>query len=257
MPLTRRVIACLDVNKGRVPRGERPAWMPDPTDPVAVARYYVDEGADELFILDITSSAERRDMMAEVVHQIAHEIFIPLTVGGGIRSIQDMQRMLNAGADKVALNTAAVREPGIVAEAAARLGSQCVVVAVDVRRSGRNPGDPHWVVCTHGGRKPTQIDALEWMEALAIAGVGEILLTSADQDGTGEGFDLELLRAAVGRVDVPVIASGGAGKPADLAEAITEGGADAVLATTLFHSLEHAIPDAKAHLAAAGIPVRR
>ncbi|RMD80788.1 MAG: imidazole glycerol phosphate synthase subunit HisF [Gammaproteobacteria bacterium] len=252
MGLARRVIPCLDVDRGRVVKGVRFVGIRDAGDPVEAARRYDQEGADELVFLDITASAEERAITLQVVEQVAGEVFIPLTVGGGVRSLEDVRRLLQAGADKVAINTAAVREPAFVERAAARFGSQCIVVAVDAKQSG--PG--RWEVHTHGGRRPTGLDAVDWARRMAELGAGEILLTSMDRDGTKDGYDLALTRAVSEAVPVPVIASGGVGSLEHLAQGILEGGADAVLAASIFHYGEHSVEEAKRYLAARGIEVR-
>ncbi|MDR5708592.1 MAG: imidazole glycerol phosphate synthase subunit HisF [Armatimonadota bacterium] len=250
--LARRVIPCLDVDAGRVVKGVRFVDLQDAGDPVELAAFYDREGADELVFLDITASAEGRPILEEVVRRTASQVFIPLTVGGGIRSVEDVRRMLRAGADKVAINTAAVRQPALVREAARIFGSQCVVVAIDARR--RAPG--RWEVYTHGGRVPTDLDAVAWAREVERLGAGEILLTSMDRDGTTEGFDLELTRSVSEAVGIPVIASGGAGRPAHFVEVLTEGKADAALAASIFHFGQVRIREVKAALSAAGIPVR-
>jgi cyclase len=250
--LAKRVIPCLDVDAGRVVKGVRFVDLQDAGDPVELAALYDREGADELVFLDITASAEGRPILEDVVRRTAGEVFIPLTVGGGIRSVEDVRRMLRAGADKVAMNTAAVQQPALVREAARIFGSQCVVVAIDARR--RAPG--RWEVYTHGGRVPTGLDVVAWAREVERLGAGEILLTSMDRDGTTEGFDLELTRSVSEAVGIPVIASGGAGKPAHFVEVLTEGKADAALAASIFHFGRVRIREVKAALAAAGIPVR-
>ncbi len=256
MALARRIIPCLDVDAGRVVKGVRFVDIRDAGDPVEIARRYDEQGADEITFLDITASHEGRETMVHVVEQVAGEVFIPLTVGGGIRSVADVRRMLVAGADKVAINTAAVREPELVREAARAVGSQCIVVAIDAKRVS-GPGEPpRWEVYTHGGRRPTGLDAVEWARRMDAYGAGEILLTSMDRDGTKEGFDLALTRAVADAVEVPVIASGGVGTLEHLAEGILEGHADAVLAASIFHFGEYTIGEAKRHLAARGIEVR-
>ncbi|GAB6066699.1 imidazole glycerol phosphate synthase subunit HisF [Methylothermus subterraneus] len=251
MGLAKRIIPCLDVDRGRVVKGVRFVDIRDAGDPVAIARRYDEEGADELAFLDITASHEGRATMVQVVEQVAGCVFIPLTVGGGIRSLDDIRRLLNAGADKVAINTAAVAEPEFVRQAARRFGSQCIVVAIDAKRVGQG-----WEVFTHGGRKPTGIDAVEWAAKMEALGAGEILLTSMDRDGTREGFDLALTRAVSARVTIPVIASGGVGSLSHLAEGILEGWADAVLAASIFHFGEYSIRQAKEYLLGCGIEVR-
>jgi cyclase len=256
MGLAKRIIPCLDVDAGRVVKGVKFVNIRDAGDPVEIARRYDAEGADELTFLDITASAHERDTMIAVVEQVAGQVFIPLTVGGGIRSVTDIRRMLNAGADKVAINTAAVQRPEFVGEAAARFGSQCIVVSIDAKRVSA-AGEPlRWEIFTHGGRKATGLEAIAWAQHLVNLGAGEILLTSMDRDGTKSGFDLALTRAISEAVSVPVIASGGVGTLEHLARGITEGKADAVLAASIFHFGEFTIAQAKAHLAAQGIEVR-
>jgi len=249
--LAKRVIPCLDVDGGRVVKGVRFVNLRDAGDPAELARVYDREGADELVFLDITASAERRPTLEEAVWRTAGEVFIPLTVGGGIRSVEDARRMLRAGADKVAVNTAAVQDPDLVGRLAERFGRQCVVVAIDARR--REQG---WEVYTHGGRTPTGLDAVAWAERAAELGAGEILLTSMDRDGTTEGFDVELTRAVSRAVSVPVIASGGAGRVEHFVQVLTEGEADAALAASVFHFGVLRIRDVKAALRARGVPVR-
>ncbi len=259
MSLAKRIIPCLDVDAGRVVKGVKFVDIRDAGDPVEIARRYDAEGADELTFLDITASHERRETMVRVVEQVAGEVFIPLTVGGGIRELTDIRRMLNAGADKVAINTAAVSDPEFVRQAAARFGSQCIVVAIDAKQvdEGATSGRPRWEIFTHGGRKPTGLDALEWAKKMAAYGAGEILLTSMDRDGTRNGFDLALTRAVCEAVDVPVIASGGVGNLEHLAEGVLEGGADAVLAASIFHFGEYTIAAAKQNMAEHDIEVRQ
>ena len=256
MALAKRIIPCLDIDAGRVVKGVRFVDIRDAGDPVEAARRYDEQGADELCFLDINASSDERDTMVAVVESVAAEVFIPLTVGGGVRGVGDIRRLLNAGADKVSINTAAVVEPEFVARAAARFGSQCIVVAVDAKQM-EDDGVPRWEVFTHGGRRPTGIDAVAWCERMAQLGAGEILLTSMDRDGTRDGFDLALTRAVCDAVPVPVIASGGVGTLDHLAEGITAGGADAVLAASILHFGEHTIAEAKRHLAGRGIEVRR
>ena len=258
MPLAKRIIPCLDVDGGRVVKGVQFVDIRDAGDPVEIARRYDQEGADELTFLDITASHEQRETMVHVVEQVAGEVFIPLTVGGGIRELADIRRMLNAGADKVGINTAAVFNPEFVRAAADRFGAQCIVVAIDAKQvEAAADGKPaRWEIFTHGGRKPTGIDAIEWAVKMVDYGAGEILLTSMDRDGTKNGFDLALTRAVSEAVDVPVIASGGVGKLEHLAEGVLEGEADAVLAASIFHFAEYTISEAKQHMAARGIEVR-
>ena len=252
--LAKRIIPCLDVDRGRVVKGVRFVDIVDAGDPVEIAKAYDQQGADELVFLDITASAEERDTMIHVVEAVASQVFIPLTVGGGIRTLEDIRRMLHAGADKVAINTAAIQRPEFVAEAAQRFGVQCIVVAIDAKQVAQAP--PRWEIYTHGGRRATGIDAVDWARRMAALGAGEILLTSMDRDGTREGFDLALTRAVSDAVPVPVIASGGVGGLAHLAEGILEGGADAVLAASIFHYGEYTVEDAKRFLAGRGIEVR-
>ncbi len=259
--LTRRIIPCLDVTGGRVVKGTRFVNLRDAGDPVELAAFYDREGADELVFLDITASSDERETMVEVVARTAEQVFIPLTVGGGIRSTEDVRRMLQAGADKVSINTAAVNDPGLVAQAAEKFGSQCIVVAIDARGVGpsRNPVTPgfeRWEVYTHGGRKPTGIDAVEWARKVVELGAGEILLTSMDADGTQNGYDLRLTSAISRAVSVPVIASGGAGALSHLYDAFVDGDADAALVASIFHYGTHTIREAKEYLSHRGIPIR-
>ncbi|MCA1805942.1 MAG: imidazole glycerol phosphate synthase subunit HisF [Xanthomonadaceae bacterium] len=256
MGLAKRIIPCLDVDAGRVVKGVKFVEIRDAGDPVEVARRYDEEGADEITFLDITASSDDRETMVHVVEQVAGEVFIPLTVGGGIRELPDIRRMLNAGADKVAINTAAVARPEFVREAAERFGSQCIVVAIDAKRVSDEDEPPRWEIFTHGGRKATGLDAIEWARRMVDYGAGEILLTSMDRDGTRNGFDLELVRAVSEAVEVPVIASGGVGNLDHLVEGVVEGKADAVLAASIFHFGEFSIHQAKEHMAAAGVEVR-
>ena len=255
MGLAKRVIPCLDVTAGRVVKGVNFVGLRDAGDPVEIARRYGEQGADELAFLDITASSDERDLIIGVVEAVADQVFIPMTVGGGVRSVADVRRLLNAGADKVSINTAAVQRPQLVEEAAARFGSQCIVVAVDAKRAPGS-GAPRWEVFTHGGRRPTGFDALDWGRRMAAAGAGEILLTSMDRDGTRSGFDLELTRAFADALSVPVIASGGVGTLEHLAEGVIEGRADAVLAASVFHYGDYTVRQAKEHMAARGIEVR-
>jgi cyclase len=257
MGLARRIIPCLDVDAGRVVKGVKFVDIRDAGDPVEIARRYDEQGADEITFLDITASSDDRDTMVYVVEDVASQVFIPLTVGGGIRSMNDIRRMLNAGADKVSINTAAVARPEFVAEASSRFGAQCIVVAIDARRVADAGGAPRWEVFTHGGRRPTGIDAVEWAVRMNRLGAGEILLTSMDRDGTRDGFDLALTRAISDAVSVPVIASGGVGNLQHLVDGVTQGRADAVLAASIFHFGEYTVGQAKACMAAAGIEVRR
>jgi len=256
MGLAKRIIPCMDVDAGRVVKGVQFVDIRDAGDPVEIARRYDKEGADELTFLDITASSDQRETMVHVVEQVAGEVFIPLTVGGGIREIADIQRMLNAGADKIGINTAAVFNPEFVKQAADRFGSQCIVVAIDARRVSAGDEASRWEIYTHGGRKPTGIDAVEWAQRMVAFGAGEILLTSMDRDGTRDGFDIELTHAISEAVDVPVIASGGVGTLDHLAEGVIEGKADAVLAASIFHFGEYSIGEAKQHMADRGIEVR-
>lgn len=252
-----RVIPCLDVTAGRVVKGTNFVDLRDAGDPVELAGRYDAEGADELVFLDITASSDGRDTMVDVVYRTAEQVFIPLTVGGGIRSLDDARRMLRAGADKVSVNTAAVQRPELIAEIAQEFGSQCVVCAIDAkRRVGGSGGTAGFEVYLHGGRTPTGLDAVAWATQAAATGAGEILLTSMDRDGTKVGFDLDLTRAVVDAVGVPVIASGGVGTLDHLVEGIRDGGADAVLAASIFHFREHTVAEAKAAMTAAGLMVR-
>jgi len=254
--LAKRIIPCLDVDAGRVVKGIQFVEIRDAGDPVEVARRYDEQGADEITFLDITASSDERETMVHVVEAVAGEVFIPLTVGGGIRELADIRRMLNAGADKVAINTAAVNRPEFVREAAERFGSQCIVVAVDAKQVPEAGESRRWEIFTHGGRRATGIDAVQWVERMVAYGAGEILLTSMDRDGTKDGFDLALTRAVSEAVDVPVIASGGVGNLDHLVAGITEGKADAVLAASIFHFGEYSIGEAKRHMAQCGIEVR-
>ncbi|TCK19561.1 cyclase [Thiogranum longum] len=258
MALAKRIIPCLDVDNGRVVKGVQFVDIRDAGDPVEIARRYDQEGADEITFLDITASHEQRDTMVHVVEKVAGEVFIPLTVGGGIRETADIRRMLNAGADKIAINTAAVFNPDFVRQAADQFGSQCIVVAIDAKRveDDAQTGEPRWEIFTHGGRKPTGINAVEWASRMVSYGAGEILLTSMDRDGTRNGFDLALTHAVSDAVDVPVIASGGVGNLDHLAEGVLQGHADAVLAASIFHFGEYTITEAKQYMVRRGIEMR-
>lgn len=253
--LTRRIIPCLDVMEGRVVKGVNFVGLRDAGDPVELASAYDQQGADELVFLDITASHEKRGLIFDLAARVAEEVFIPFTVGGGISSVEDFRRILATGADKVSINSAAIRTPTLISEAAERFGSQCVVVAIDPKKTGNTPSG--WEVHTHGGRKPTGIDALEWAEKVCALGAGEILLTSMDADGTRVGYDLPLTRAVAERVSIPVIASGGAGTPEHIAEALTAGKADAALLASILHNGTYTVGQIKDQLATQGIPVRR
>ena len=260
MTLAKRIIPCLDVDRGRVVKGVNFVGLRDAGDPVEIARRYDEQGADELTFLDITASSDERDLLVHAVESVAAQVFIPLTVGGGVRKVEDVRRLLNAGADKVSINTAAVQNPQLVSDATGRYGSQCIVVAIDAKRADRK-GDARlsgnsWEVFTHGGRRPTGLDAVEWARKMQNLGAGEILLTSMDRDGTREGFDLALTRAVADAVDVPVIASGGVGKLEHLAQGVLEGRADAVLAASIFHFGEFTVGEAKQYMAERGIEMR-
>jgi len=254
--LARRIIPCLDVKGGRVVKGVQFVDLADAGDPVEIAGRYDGAGADELCFLDITASHEERPIILDVVARTAERCFMPLTVGGGVRTVADVRALLTAGADKVSINTAAVARPGFVREAAERFGTQCVVVAIDARRRVADDPTRGWEVFTHGGRTPTDLDALAWAAQMEAAGAGEILLTSMDRDGTKSGYDLELTRAVADRVGIPVIASGGAGTLDHLVAGLTVGGADAALVASIFHFGEHTVGEAKAYLAARGVLVR-
>jgi imidazole glycerol-phosphate synthase subunit HisF len=252
--LAKRIIPCLDVNAGRVVKGVNFVNLRDAGDPVEIAKKYNDEGADELTFLDITASSDQRDMILDVIERVAEQVFIPLTVGGGVRKVEDVRRLMNAGADKVSINTSAITTPQLVRDAANRFGSQAIVVAIDARKKVDGSG---WEVFTHGGRNATGLDAVEWARNVTEnLGAGEILLTSMDRDGTKSGFDLALTRAVADAVSVPVIASGGVGNLDHLADGVTEGHADAVLAASIFHFGEYTVGEAKARMAARGITVR-
>jgi len=256
MSLAKRIIPCLDVRDGRVVKGVQFVDIRDAGDPVEVARRYNAEGADEITFLDITASSDDRETIVHVVEQVASEVFIPLTVGGGIRQVEDVRRMLNAGADKVAINTAAVFNPELVKQAAEKFGSQCIVVAIDAKKVSAADEPDRWEIFTHGGRKPTGLDAIAWAKKMDGFGAGEILLTSMDRDGTKIGFDLSLTKAISEAVKVPVIASGGVGNLEHLAEGVLLGKADAVLAASIFHFAEYSIKQAKQYMAQQGIEVR-
>ncbi len=256
MGLAKRIIPCLDVDAGRVVKGVKFLDIRDAGDPVNVARGYNEAGADEITFLDITASSDNRDTIVHVVEEVASEVFIPLTVGGGIRAVEDVRRLLNAGADKVGINTAAVNRPDLVREATDKVGAQCIVVALDAKSVSAPGESPRWEIFTHGGRTPTGLDAVEWAVKMAEYGAGELLLTSMDRDGTKVGFDLALTRAITEAVEIPVIASGGVGNLDHLCDGVLKGGADAVLAASIFHFGEYTIAEAKAHMAAQGIEVR-
>ncbi|HLV08781.1 MAG TPA: imidazole glycerol phosphate synthase subunit HisF [Halanaerobiales bacterium] len=250
--LSKRIIPCLDVKDGRVVKGINFVNLREEGDPVELARFYDKAGADELIFLDITASYEERDIILNIAEETASNVFIPFTIGGGIRNVDDIRKILKAGADKVSINTAAVNNPGIITKGARYFGSQCIVVAIDARSTG----DGKWEVYTHGGRQKTGLDVLEWAKKVEKMGAGEILLTSMDTDGTKAGYDIKLLQAVSSSLNIPVIASGGAGGPEDLKEALLEGQADAVLAASIFHEKEYSIREIKEYLAAEGIPVR-
>ncbi len=254
--LAKRIIPCLDVTAGRVVKGVNFVELKDAGDPVEVAARYNGEGADELTFLDITASSDGRGLILDVIERVANQVFIPLTVGGGIREVEDIRRLLNAGADKISINTAGVQNPDLISESAAKFGSQCIVTAIDARRCDKADPAKGWEVFTHGGRKATGLDAVEWARRVAALGSGEILLTSMDCDGTKAGFDLELTKAVSDAVSVPVIASGGVGSLQHLADGVTKGGADAVLAASIFHYGMYTVREAKEFMAAQGIPVR-
>jgi cyclase len=249
--LAKRIIPCLDVTAGRVVKGVNFVELKDAGDPVEIAKRYNDAGADELTFLDITASSDERDIILHIIEAVAEQVFIPLTVGGGVRKVDDIRRLLNAGADKVSINTAAVHNPELVAEASGYFGSQCIVVAIDAKRVG-----DHWEVFTHGGRKPTGLNAVEWARKMESLGAGELLLTSMDRDGTKSGFDLELTRTISDAVDIPIIASGGVGNLQHLVDGVKEGHADAVLAASIFHFGEYTVDEAKRYMKQHGIEVR-
>ncbi|MCK0537146.1 imidazole glycerol phosphate synthase subunit HisF [Alcanivorax quisquiliarum] len=256
MGLAKRIIPCLDVDQGRVVKGVKFVEIRDAGDPVEIARRYNEAGADEITFLDISATHEGRDTMLHTVERIASEVFIPLTVGGGVRTLGDIRNLLNAGADKVSINSAAVSNPDFVHEAASRFGAQCIVVAIDAKKVSAESEPNRWEIFTHGGRKPTGIDAVDWARQMTDRGAGEVLLTSMDRDGTKNGFDIALTRAVSDAVSVPVIASGGVGTLQHLVDGILQGGADAVLAASIFHFGEFSILEAKEYLAAAGIEMR-
>ena len=256
MGLAKRIIPCLDVDAGRVVKGVQFVDIRDAGDPVEIAKRYNDAGADEITFLDITASHQERDTTLHTVEQIASQVFIPLTVGGGVRTLEDIRNLLNAGADKVGINSAAVHNPEFVREAAERFGSQCIVVAIDAKKVSAESETNRWEIFTHGGRKPTGLDAVAWARKMTDYGAGEILLTSMDRDGTKNGFDIALTRAIADAIPVPVIASGGVGNLDHLVEGVRDGHATAVLAATIFHFGEYSIQEAKAHMAAAGVPMR-
>ncbi len=255
MALAKRIIPCLDIDNGRVVKGVQFVDICDAGDPVEVARRYDAQGADEITFLDITASSDGRDTLLHVVEQVAGEVFIPLTVGGGIRRIEDIPRILKAGADKVSINTTAVHNPDFIRQASDHFGNQCIVVAIDAKRVEAGSGD-RWEIYTHGGRNPTGIDAIEWSVRMADLGAGELLVTSMDRDGTKNGFDLALMKQITRSVPVPVIASGGVGSLDHLVEGVLEGGADAVLAASIFHYGEFTVGQAKSHMAERGIEIR-
>ena len=250
--LAKRVIPCLDVTAGRVVKGVNFVDLRDAGDPVEIARRYNEQGADELTFLDITASSDQRDIILDIIEAVSSQVFIPLTVGGGVRTVDDVRRLLNAGADKVSINSSAVTNPQLVADAAARYGSQCIVVAIDAKQVGPD----RWEVFTHGGRNPTGLDAIEWAKKMETLGAGEILLTSMDRDGTKNGFDIPLTRAVSDAVNIPLIASGGVGNLQHLADGILEGHASAVLAASIFHYGEYTVQEAKRFMAEKGIEVR-
>ncbi|GAB3263763.1 imidazole glycerol phosphate synthase subunit HisF [Chitinimonas naiadis] len=256
MPLAKRIIPCLDVTDGRVVKGVNFVGLRDAGDPVEIARRYDQQGADELTFLDITASSDNRDLILHIIEAVAEQVFIPLTVGGGVRKVEDVRRLLNAGADKVGINTTAVTNPAVVEDAAGYFGSQAIVVAIDAKRVSEPGATPRWEVYTHGGRNATGLDAVQWALEMQRRGAGEILLTSMDRDGTRSGFDLALTRAVSDAVDIPVIASGGVGKLQDLVDGITQGHADAVLAASIFHFGDHTVGEAKQLMQAQGIEVR-
>jgi cyclase len=252
MTLAKRIIPCLDVTAGRVVKGINFLELRDAGDPVEIARRYDEQGADEITFLDITATSDGRDLMLNIIESVASQVFIPLTVGGGVRTVDDVRRLLNAGADKISINSSAISNPQLVADAAQKYGSQCIVVAIDAKKSAEG----RWEVFTHGGRKATGLDAVEWAKKMESLGAGEILLTSMDRDGTKAGFDLPLTRAVSDAIRIPVIASGGVGGLQDLADGVKQGHADAVLAASIFHYGQHTVPEAKRFMAGQGIPMR-
>ncbi len=257
MSLAKRIIPCLDVTNGRVVKGVNFVELRDAGDPVEIARRYNDQGADELTFLDITASSDNRDLILHIIEDVASQVFIPLTVGGGVRQVEDVRRLLNAGADKVSINTSAVLNPQLVADASGHYGAQCIVVAIDAKRVDSSPGsESRWEVFTHGGRKSTGLEVVAWAQKMQALGAGEILLTSMDRDGTKNGFDIPLTRAVSDAVDIPVIASGGVGNLDHLVDGILQGHADAVLAASIFHYGEYTIQQAKQRMAEHGIEVR-
>lgn len=256
MSLAKRIIPCLDVTNGRVVKGVNFVELRDAGDPVEISRRYDEQGADEIALLDITASSDNRDLILHIIEEVAAQVFIPLTVGGGVRQVEDVRRLLNAGADKVSINTSAVLNPQLVADAANHYGSQCIVVAIDAKQVSSADGPPRWEVFTHGGRKATGIDAIEWASKMQFLGAGEILLTSMDRDGTRNGFDIALTRAVSDVIDIPVIASGGVGNLNHLIDGILRGHADAVLAASIFHYGEYTVRHAKQYMAKHGIEVR-
>ncbi|HEY8606981.1 MAG TPA: imidazole glycerol phosphate synthase subunit HisF [Noviherbaspirillum sp.] len=253
MTLAKRIIPCLDVTAGRVVKGVNFVELRDAGDPVEIARRYDEQGADELTFLDITATSDGRDLILHIIEDVASQVFIPLTVGGGVRTVDDVRRLLNAGADKISINSTAIANPQMVQDAAQKFGSQCIVVAIDAKRGAEG----RWEVFTHGGRKATGLDVVEWARKMESIGVGELLLTSMDRDGTRSGFDLDLTRAVSDAVSIPVIASGGVGGLQDLADGIRIGKADAVLAASIFHYGQHTVQEAKDYMAGQGIPVRQ
>lgn len=256
MGLAKRIIPCLDVTNGRVVKGVNFIELRDAGDPVEISRRYDEQGADELTFLDITASSDNRDLILHIIEEVAAQVFIPLTVGGGVRQVDDVRRLLNAGADKVSINTSAVQNPQLVADAAGHYGAQCIVVAIDAKQVKNAENTPRWEVFTHGGRKATGIDAVEWAKKIQTLGAGEILLTSMDRDGTRNGFDLALTGAVSDAVDIPIVASGGVGNLDHLVDGILKGRADAVLAASIFHYGEYTIQQAKNYMAEHGIEVR-